>query len=224
MTQEHQQPQDPESMLRETLTNNEAYYALLSSGTGPLMIGDLMDTARGRELSVTDDFQQIVGAIGWPGRQICEPMNRSLSFSADGGGGEAFSETLLHNHNLLNNVTTYFCIEPAKIENGRAVLKDQWSVIDYAYATAPFFMRAYMVAPELFDGLRRAFGGKTGPQLGDYFQKHSDPDDPVMAAMSVAYDILARCIRPDDDQIRYGLLGIKEEAEPISDTQSRLRL
>ena len=85
-------------------------------------------------------------------------------------------------------------------------------------------MRAKLLAPELFTSLQGILSGMIGPnEKQDYYVQHAESlEDPVMNAMKIAYMMLGKCMRSDDNTMQMKLLGVDIPQPVIKDVTAEL--
>ncbi len=196
------------------MLRNERLLGVITAGDAPLTL-DVAPTS--------DAVKRTARLIKWP--EYDEPITREVTYQND----EDFAYWLTHkdsNHKKdLNNFYFYLQAKPARLDSrGRArylvdgVSDGSESLIDYAYGSAPFLIRAYAAFPDFMTETR------------ELMQEISSPAEiatnPVLvSALHTSYHLLARLIRADDDFKQARILGGEVGHSPsmIEDAHSRLR-
>lgn len=211
------------SNIELAVRNNAEYYHQLADSDKALTIGDLNATDRGAQLIRTDEFHDLVAKLDWPNREDREKMTWHLTFHDDHESDEAFADALFASTNPLNNVRAYIFNKGFSLDDIPKDASAPGGMERFIYATTPFRFRAELVAPELFSSLHELDQAVGHLRLDDYLAQNHDSSGAVFHAMRVAYTLLGRCMRSDDEARHLQMIfGSTNSAHPIKDIFDKL--
>ncbi|MEO5690785.1 MAG: hypothetical protein ABIQ64_01215 [Candidatus Saccharimonadales bacterium] len=209
--------------LEFTLHKNAKYYHQLTNTTEALTVGHLAATDRGRELVVSSDFKDLVGVVDWPNKQDREQMTWELSFEDGPEGDIAFAEAFLGSPDRINNAKCYMFTKAYTVDTLPKAPDAQGGMAQFTYGSAPCKMRAELVSPELFTSIRGFYEQVKWGDVATYLEDNPDTSKPVISAMRVAYMLLGRCVRSDDEKTHMKLLfGPDRDDVNITDISQHL--
>lgn len=192
------------AQLKLVLDKNAEDYQLLSSGQDALELGKFRETQQ-PELIYSEKFQDIVRSIDWPTARDRNTMSWTTQFTADEEGTAAFREAQLNGD--LNNFHVYLRCQPVDVSHLPVTPDASQGMDGVAYATHPAYVRAHVVAPELFEFLRDVFQQHEPLKMRGYMET-CDVSSPLWPAMRTAYGIMGRCVRSDDVATQMRILGV----------------
>ncbi len=147
-------------------------------------------------------------------------MTWELSFDDSPEGDAAFKEALFADK--INNATCYMFTKGYSIDNLPKNADVPGGATQYAYGSHPIKMRAELVAPELFTAFREFHQQVKYGDIQSYIRANSDTSEPVIHAMRIAYMLLGRSMRSDDDKTHIQMMYGSPAGEVITDVSAYL--
>ena len=210
----HEFGNPPKSLVE--ILGDEKLQEYAFDGDAALMLNQVPDDVRG-----SDNFQRMLGVIGWPDEEDArnmEPVGRyqDLRDFMDASFSPSFVDEagqLITRSDELNNFHALMRYKPAEIgQDGQAIV-DQQSVESKVASTHPALMRAQALVPDLLSELRVRFDAqatekKPYPSTMEVYE--SDPY--VVQAAYTAYRVIGRLVSRYDLQIS-ALLNGRDKVE-----------
>jgi hypothetical protein len=149
-------------------------------------------------------------------------MTWKMAFHDSPEADEIFADAYFAPTNPLNNAIDYMLAEAYTPETFPPSAQGI-GFTQYLYGSAPFRMRAQLVTPELFQSLREFDQAVGHLNLRRYLKEHHEASEPVIHAMRVAYTVLGRCMRSEDNILHEKMMGHDGRQEVIRDISDTLQ-